>query len=158
MKKILIVVFCVAIYGWTAVASEGHDHEESHEHGGDESEENASVGPDKGITSFDEHDGFKLSPEALKNFELKTVALKGAVSWEVPASAVLYSGEEVNLYRVREGFYKRIDFDTISKNGSQVKIKSKDLQAGDEVVVQGVGFLRTAEIVASGGAPEGHSH
>ncbi|MEK2646329.1 hypothetical protein [Bdellovibrio sp. BCCA] len=146
MKKILVVI-CMAIYGWAVVASEGHDHEE-----------NASVGPDKGIISFDEHDGFKLSSEAIKNFDLKTVALKGSNPWEVPANAVLYSGEEVNVYRLRDGFYKRIDFDLISKNGSQIKIKSKDLQTGDELVVQGVGFLRTAEIVASGGAPEGHSH
>nr|BFD66061.1 hypothetical protein HAGR004_10830 [Bdellovibrio sp. HAGR004] len=132
---------------------EGHEHE-----GGEHEEENSSIGPDKGITIFSAADGFKLSPEAIKNFELRTIKLKNVEPWSIPTSAVLYSGEEINIYRVRNGFYKRIDFSIVSKSEKELKIKTSELKPGDEVVTQGVAFLRTAEIVATGGAPEGHSH
>ena len=143
------------------------EHEDEHDHGKEahaphdgahEEEENSSVGPKQGITIFSESEGFKLSPEAVKNFELQTIQLKNVEPWTVPSSAILYSGEEVNVYRVRAGFYKRIDFSILSKNGKDVKIKSRDLKVNDEIVIQGVAFLRSAEIVATGGAPEGHSH
>lgn len=137
------------------------DHHEDREHGhegGEHEEENSSIGPDKGITIFSDADGFKLSPEAIKNFELRTVKLKHVEPWSVPNSAVLYSGEEINIYRLRNGFYKRIDFSIVSKSDRDLQIKTPELKSGDEVVTQGVAFLRTAEIVATGGVPEGHSH
>lgn len=134
-----------------------HDHDAEKE-GAHEEEENSSVGPEKGITVVSESDGFKLSVEAVKNFDLRTVRLQKSEPWSVPRSAVLYSGEEVNVYRLRNGFYKRIDFVVLSKDSKEMKIKSPDLKENDEIVVEGVAFLRSAEIVATGGAPEGHSH
>lgn len=138
---------------------EDQEHGHGHGHGeGESAEENSSVGPDKGITAADEHDGIKLSAEAIKNFDLKTIGLAAGSSWEIPVSAVLTSGEEINIYRLRNGFYKRIDFHVLSKNSTHLKIQSKELLKGDAIVINGVGFLRTAEITAFGGAPEGHSH
>lgn len=137
------------------------DHYDSHEYGqegGEHEEENSSIGPNKGITIFNEADGFKLSPEAIKNFELRTVKLRNVEPWSIPVSAVLNSGEEINVYRLRNGFYKRIDFSIVSKGDKELKIRTSELKPGDEVVTQGVAFLRTAEVVAIGGAPEGHSH
>ncbi|WP_374000391.1 hypothetical protein [Bdellovibrio bacteriovorus] len=135
------------------------DHHDEHGHeDGEHEEENSSIGPDKGITTFSEAEGFKLSPEAIKNFELQTIKLKNVEPWSIPDSAVLYSGEEINIYRMRNGFYKRIDFSIVSKSDKEMKIRTPELKPGDEVVTQGVAFLRTAEIVATGGAPEGHSH
>lgn len=133
------------------------EHEDGHGHGHGE-EENSSVGVGKGITVADEENGIKLSAEAIKNFELKTVKLQGGGPWTISSSAILYSGEEINIYRLRDGFYKRIDFILLSKESGSVLVKGKELAGGDEVVVHGVGFLRTAELVAFGGAPEGHSH
>lgn len=150
-------------------SSEGKDHEkedEDHhdEHGheddahGEHEEESSSVGPDKGITTYSEADGFKLSPEAIKNFELQTLKVRNVEPWNIPNSSVLYSGEEINIYRMRNGFFKRIDFSIVSKGATEMKIRTPELKPGDEIVIQGVAFLRTAEIVATGGAPEGHSH
>lgn len=140
----------------------GHEEgEEAHDHGGEEEghEEGGSrVGPDKGILEASEANGIKLSPEAIKNFELETKALAGSGPWTLPSSARLLAGEEVNLFRVREGFYKRIDFALIKKNGDEISVSSKDLKSGDSIVISGIGFLRIAEITAFGGAPEGHSH
>lgn len=141
---------------------EDHGEHESHDHGkekpGKQShEDNERVGPGKGIVSADEEAGFQISPEAEKNFEVKRTKF-GSSQLEVPAAAIVTAGTERNLYRFRDGNYKRIDFETVKKTGSTIVVKSEDLQAGDEVVTSGMGLLRIAEIAAFGGAPEGHSH
>lgn len=135
-----------------------HGDEHGHEGGEHEEEGTSSVGPDKGITEASEENGIKLSPEALKNFEIKTQTLSGNGPWTVPASSRLHALEESNLYRRRGGYFKRIDFVLLKSNESQITVSSKELNAGDEVVTGGIGFLRIAELTAFGGAPEGHSH
>ncbi len=141
---------------------------ESHEGRGDESHEKARarsarkrrtkrLGLKRGITEADEHKGFKLSPEALKNFEIKTMKLGKVSPWTIPTTVVVRSGNEVNLFRVRDGLFKRIDFNLVRKNGSQLVISSPDLQGGDEIVTTGLGLLRIAELSAFGGLAEGHS-
>ena len=141
---------------------EDHGKEEEHGsekgHGHEEEEGSSSVGPEKGILEASDNDGIKLSPEALKNFEIKTQKISGTGPWTIPNSARLHSKEETNLYRLRNGFFKRIDFMQSKKDEKQFIANSKDLKNGDEVVVHGVGFLRIAEVTAFGGAPEGHSH
>ncbi|MFM6928474.1 MAG: hypothetical protein ACKOX6_08410 [Bdellovibrio sp.] len=166
MKKIIsILAFVLALAPVSLIQASGeHDHDKDHDnevkteadHGHEDAP--ASVGPNKGITEFDEHSGFKLSAEAVKNFALKFQILSGKNSWSVPVSAILYSGEEINVFRVRNEFYKRVDFKVVSKDAKQTLIKSSDLQDGDQVVIEGVGFLRAAEIVVTEGAPEGHGH
>ncbi|MCC7406051.1 MAG: hypothetical protein IT288_16780 [Bdellovibrionales bacterium] len=137
------------------------EHEESHEHGKSdehgEHEESAQVGPDKGILEASESDGFKLSPEAEKNFELSRVKVSSE-SIELPKSAIVTAVAEINVFRYRNGFYKRVDFSEVNRSQDKVRIRSKDIRPGDEIVIQGLGFLRIAEIAAFGGAPEGHSH
>lgn len=133
----------------------GHEHEEG-EHGEEEAGEN--VGPDKGIIEASAETGIKLSPEALKNYEIRTLKLTGSGPWQIPTSARLLAGEEVNLYRVRDGAFKRIDFTQVKKTPEHMTINSTDLKSGDEIVISGIGFLRIAELAAFGGAPEGHSH
>ena len=136
-------------------AKHGHSEGEAHE---EEEEGSSQVGLDKGILEADEHQGIKLAPEAARTFSLKTINLTGNGPWSVPASAKLHSGEEVNLYRLRAGFYKRIDFKELRKEDGAISVAAADLRAGDQVVVGGIGFLRIAELAAFGGAPEGHSH
>ncbi len=131
----------------------GHDEDEhGHEEGG------SRVGPDKGILAATEQDGIKLSPEAIKNFELKSKVLVGSGPWTIPSTARLLAGEEVNLFRMRDGFYKRIDFTLHRRNAEELIVSSKELKTGDSIITNGIGFLRIAEITAFGGAPEGHSH
>lgn len=140
----------------------GHDDEHSDEHGDEHGEEKAeassSVGPDKGILEASEKMGIKLSPEAIKNFGLKTLKVSAEKSISILKSAIVMTGEEKNLYRLREGSYKRIDFEVLKTQGTQLTVKSSSLQAGDEIVISGIGFLRIAEVAAFGGAEEGHSH
>lgn len=137
--------------------AESPKHEEHDAHANSE-EENPQVGPNKGILAASEDDGIKLSPEAEKNFEIQKVRMTAASTIEIPKDAVVTAGLEVNLYRYRAGFYKRIDFDQLSRSGNKISIRSTDLKSGDEIAITGLGFLRIAEIAAFGGAPEGHSH
>jgi hypothetical protein len=133
-------------------AAHGKSSEHKHEEGND------NVGPDKGIVEASEENGIKLSKEAFGNFGIKTQKLSGAGPWTIPSTARLLSGEEVNIYRIRDQFIKRIDFKAVKIAGNNLSIQTPELRAGDEIVVNGVGFLRIAELVAFGGAPEGHSH
>lgn len=142
--------------------SEGHeDHksrdknEEAH---AENEEESSQVGPNKGITEVSEENGLKLSPEAEKNFEIEKVAVNKDAQVSIHTDSIVTAGVEVNVFRYRNGFYKRIDFTKTAQTNHQITITSKDLAAGDFVVTQGLGFLRIAEIAAFGGAPEGHSH
>lgn len=144
--------------------AEGHDHggEEKHAHGegddhGDE-EGNASVGPDKGIVEANDKDGFKLSGEAFKNFDLEFANVSGNGPFALPQSAIVLAGEESNLFRMRNNFFKRIDFKTVRKTDREVIVTSSDLAPGDKIVVAGLGFLRIAELAAFGGVAHGHSH
>mgnify|MGYP000881521942 CR=1 FL=1 len=134
---------------------DGHGHDED-KHG--EEENSSFVGPDKGVLVADERTGIKLSPEAIKNFEIKIVPLSGAGPWNVPQTAVVTAEREVTLFRVRDGFFKRIGFKSLSTSKNELRIESKELRAGDQILVQGTGFVRVAEIAAFGGAAEGHAH
>jgi hypothetical protein len=136
LKMMTVLLFLSVSFSSVFASEDHHDEEQEHE----------------------ENNGIQLSAEAIKNFDLKSLVLTSSGPWDIPNSAVLNSLEEVNVYRLRNGFYKRIDFKLISKAGTSIKIRSDDLIKGDAIVIQGVGFLRTAEITASGGAPEGHSH
>ncbi len=139
---------------------EKEDHADHKEDGGhdNESEANAQVGENKGIVEADKEKGFKLSVEAEKNFDIKKIKMQSSLSVELPLSAIATSTIEVNVYRFRDGFYKRIDFNQISKDQGRISIKSPDLKAGDEIAISGLGFLRVSEIAAFDGAPEGHAH
>ncbi|MGE4108233.1 MAG: hypothetical protein AB7F66_13545 [Bacteriovoracia bacterium] len=127
-------------------------------HAAEENEEGGSIGPDKGIVEASESKGFKLSPEALKNFDLKTQKLNGDGPWTISKSAIVHSGEETNLFRVRSGFFKRIDFQVVKKADASLTVDSDDLREGDEIVLAGTGFLRVSELAAFGGVAHGHSH
>lgn len=150
MNKILMSLVLVILgFGNFATASDDHAHEDEHKH-----EEEHEHGTQVEV----KEEGFSLTPEAIKNFELRTTKLVGTSPWLIAQSAVLYAGEEVNVYRVRKNLYTRIDFKIISQQNGNLKIHSADLQESDEVVINGVGFVRIVEIVSSGGMPHGHSH
>lgn len=127
---------------------EVHDHKEEGEEG------TKSIGPDKGILEVSESLGFKISPEAEKNFDLQFLSVTSGTNLKVPKSAIIFSGEEKNIYRQREGFFKRLDLDSIKKSGTEYIISAKDLRAGDKIVSHGLGLLRIAEIAAGGGIEE----
>ncbi len=146
---------------------DGHDHKKEkkdgagadhgHGHGEEEEVEAKNVGPEKGITSFDEEIGFKMSPEALKTFSVEKIVLNGSGPWKLPATTLLVTGEDKSVYRVRNETFKRIDVTVLSKNKDEAVVQSDDLKAGDSVVTKGVGDIRVAEVDVTSGE-SGHSH
>jgi Ni/Co efflux regulator RcnB len=171
-KKILTLLLLVLFARTpTALSADNHDHgaegkphseeghEDSHDHSdGDHAEaESSQTGPEKGILAASADNGIKLSPEAEKHFEIRKMKVTTG-TMEIPRSAVVTAGLEVNVFRFRDGYYKRIDFVQLKKSVRTITLQSRDLKVGDEVALTGLGFLRTAEIAAFGGAPEGHSH
>lgn len=167
MTRFLFVILLSSLLTITSEASKenekhGHSGQSKDSHSedekGHEEEEVGNIGPDKGITEVSERNGFKLSPEARRNFELKTQKLVGDGPWSIPRSARLYSSEEVNLFRLRAGFFKRIDFQTLRSTQSELVVDSDDMREGDEIILSGLGFLRIAELAATGGVAHGHSH
>lgn len=133
---------------------EGHDedHEESHE----DKEASSVVGPDKGLTAKSEH-GFKLSVEAEKAFDLKYQAYSGE-TFEAPVATLVEIKNSRYIYRVHEGWIKKVPAQVLKKTASSVFLKVLGLEAGDQILIQGTGFVRTAEMVAEEGVSHGHSH
>lgn len=119
-------------------------------------ESNPAVGPDKGITEASEQEGFKLSKEAKEKFEISSQKYTGEKSFSVPKSGIFFGLQKNNLFRIRGGFYRRIDFTVISKSPSQWAVSSPELRAGDEIVNNGVGYLRIVELQAGGGIADEH--
>lgn len=120
--------------------------------------ESSNIGPDKGILKADEHLGFQLSEKALQNFAVETLNMGAGKELKIPRTAIVLTGEEKNIFRLRGDFFKRVDFITINESIDFVLIRSPELREGDRIVIKGVGFLRIAEIAAFGGAETSHSH
>ncbi len=150
MKTIIFIL--VGFIAFLASYADDHDQHDKHddEHG---HEESSQVGEDKGIRAASAEDGVKISPEAEKNFEIQKIS-----GSNIPKSAIVKVGEEINLYRYRDGFYKRIDFNVVKKDVDRIHVQSPDLKSTDQIVVQGMGYIRIVEIAAFGGAVTGHSH
>ena len=156
MLKILFFSLCFLSLTVHAEGEHEHGHEKEHKEEHKEAKKEAHAEHNE---DHDEHgdDGFKLSDTAIKNFELTYVDYK-APGTTISSKAIFRSLNEVNIYRVRSGLYKRIDFKMLEKNKDTWKVNSPDLMSGDKIVVNGIGFLRIAEIAATGGLSDSHSH
>jgi hypothetical protein len=138
MRSLMLCLFCLPL----ALYAEEHE------------EENTAIGPDKGITEKGDQ-GFKLAPEAIETFGLSFQDYSGG-QITVSNDAIVRVKESQTLFRQREGWFERVEIISLSRNGGNATVQAKGLQAGDKVVVKGVGFLRTAEVIAEEGA--GHEH
>ncbi|WP_141731604.1 efflux RND transporter periplasmic adaptor subunit [Oligoflexus tunisiensis] len=125
---------------------------------GDEGAGPSRVGPDQGILKFDEHEGFVLRPSAEENFAIQKSRLKAGPIWTIPVSALVYSGLEVQVMRQREGSWQSVDVEIVRKTKVSAEIRSAGLAAGDELAIQGIGFLKIIEQSLMGPAADHHDH
>ena len=132
----------------------GHGHEEG-EH---EEEAPARVGPDQAITAANREEGLQLSPKATLALGLKMQAISREKNHKIPKNAVVYSQDEIGVYRFRRGWFKLVDVQVLTKTASEATIQSDDLTASDQIVIAGVGLLRVADLEAWGGSGDGHGH
>ena len=134
----------------------GEEHDESQTHDKEDDESSSVIGPDKGILEKSK-EGFKLSPEAIKTFELKTEIIK-AKTIEIIRPALLEIKNEKFIYRIRDGWIKKVSVMVLNKNSQRVTVDISQFKVGDLIITNGVGFVRTAELVVEEGVSHGHSH
>lgn len=105
-----------------------------------------------------EDGSFKLTEESQSFLGIKFLKLDSSSNWEIPASALV----QIKFTR---GVYRRYDGDITfvmvkarpSKNG-YFFITSEDLEAGDEVAVEGVKYLRMTEADLKSGTVDSCAH
>ncbi|MAX65925.1 MAG: hypothetical protein QF441_12985 [Bacteriovoracaceae bacterium] len=101
--------------------------------------------PWSAVTQFNELDGFQLSEKAQKNLNVKFMQLKGKGPWKIPSSALLKIKHSHAVFRKWNGWITMILVKIIEKDPHYYKIKSVDLQQGDDIAISGVPFLRMTE-------------
>lgn len=165
MKNLILFLFILGIYGSLAFSADDHKEGEEHAHAEgehadeanhDDEESSTTVGPDKGITEKAEA-GFKLSTEAIKTMEIKSVPYAGG-NLNLPVKALVQIKDEKTVFRIRDGWIKRVSVQVLQKGTDSFSITSKSFRDTDQIVTEGVGFLRISEIFSEEGASHGHSH
>lgn len=137
-----------------------HGKEEVLEHGhghGHEEVERRNVGPDKGVLEANEDIGFKLREGVEERFGIKSQQLSSEKPGNMPEGAIVYSKEDYQVFRKRNGFWKPVTVKAARK-GDLVSVESKELKTGDLIAVNGTGFLKLVELSVFGPAIEGHIH
>lgn len=141
---------------------EGLDHAEGEEHGHSEGDEHGHeeggsvVGPDKGIVEKSAL-GIKFSDDALKTIQPETVPWQSG-SITIPYQGLVRIKDTKSVYRVRNGFFKRVPAVVESRQGDRVTVRVNGLEAGDKIVISQAGFLRIAEVITEEGASHSHAH
>lgn len=109
----------------------------AHDHGGGD----PSVGKGKGVESYDEHEGFKLSKEAIKRLDIltKTIPLESCKEAEVVA---WLDQKEIFILR--------------GQNFKSAKADCSEIKTGDQVVIKGASFLRVIEMNLTPGEEDEH--
>lgn len=131
----------------------GVDASEDHEEGG-----GARTGPNKAVLEASADRGMKLADKALRRLGVQTSPLAGVGPYKLTVKALVYSKEEVGIYRLRSGWYKHLDVEVATKERGFAVVRAKDLRAGDRVVVAGAALLRVAELDVLGAEVTDHGH
>lgn len=131
----------------------------SHEEEGEEKEEgSASVGPGKAITQADKKEGIQLSKNAIQSLGIKLQVIQSEKTHRFPKQALVHFQDEVGIYRLRGDWFKLVEIQILSQTGSEVTVKTDEIQPKDQIVIGGVPLLRVAELEAWGGSGDGHGH
>ncbi len=119
-------------------------------------EESSKAGPKKALLRADEHEGFELKEGVAKRFEIDTLVL-GAKPWRIPRQALVYSKQDIQVFRLRDRLWKSIAV-TIERQGDSALIRSEELAVGDEIAVRGSQLLKVIELDAFSEEDAGHVH
>tara|TARA_R110002049_G_scaffold113787_1_gene264325 strand:- start:364 stop:993 length:630 start_codon:yes stop_codon:yes gene_type:complete len=134
---------------------EGHsDHkEEGHDdHGGGK-----AIGKGKAVEEVDEVKGLKLSKEAIKTLQLKLLNVDGD-EFMIEKTTLITSKESKGVYRFRGGFFKLLPIETIKEVNGKYLVKVKGVDFGDQIVINGTGLLRIADVYSTDSAEYSHAH
>lgn len=140
----------------------GHDHgdETSHkedEHGHGHGGGGKAVGEGKAIVEISEEKGFKLSKEAIKTLELKLLNVDSD-EFLIEKTTLVTSKKLKGVYRFRGGFFKLLPVELKKEVDGKYLVKVKGVDFGDQIVINGVGLLRVADVYSTDKAEYSHSH
>lgn len=122
----------------------------------DEEQASAAVGPGKAVLEVSKDNAFRLSDAAVKRMGVRFVKFPGGAVVTLPTSALIDYQAETGIYRLRDGWLKRVDVSTIKRTETQADVKAAALAAGDRVVVAGTALVRVAELDIAGGGESAH--
>lgn len=115
----------------------------------------AKIGPGKAVLAISEKDGLRLSEAAVRRLGMSFQDAKRGEVQDVPAESLVFSRDEIAVYRLRGGWIKRVEVSVVSRSAKAARVRSKDLAVGDRVVVAGAAFMRLAELDVLGAEKEG---
>ncbi|MCB0327097.1 MAG: efflux RND transporter periplasmic adaptor subunit [Bdellovibrionales bacterium] len=128
----------------------GMDNHDEHEEG------NRKVGEGKAVIEIHDDKGFRLSNEAYQALKIRYENISGS-RFPIPKSALVRVKDEIGVYRFQESFFKLVPV-KIHREEKDRYIVNAPLQAGDQVVTQGVELLRVADIYSQDTSEYGHGH
>lgn len=134
-----------------------HKDEGAHDDHSGHGESSKAVGKGKAIEVVDEKNGFKLSSEALKTLKLKLQNVDGD-EFLIDKSTLVVSKELKGLYRFRAGFFKFHPVELKKEVNGKYLVKVPGVEFGDQIVINGTGLLRVADVYSTDTAEYGHSH
>lgn len=135
-----------------------HDHEADDNHSDhDDHGGGKSIGQGKAILEIDEVKGFRLSKEAIKTLKLKLNTVAGS-SFKITKKTLVASKDKQGVYRFRSGYFKFLSAEIIKEYSDGYGVEVKGVEFGDQIVVDGVGLLRVADVYSTDKSEYGHSH
>ncbi len=148
--------------------NDGHNHkkkksqsEDEHKDGDEEEHGHGvggkAVGEGKAIVEISEEKGFKLSKEAIKTLELKLLNVDSD-EFLIEKTTLVTSKKLKGVYRFRGGFFKLLPVELKKEVDGKYLVKVKGVDFGDQIVINGVGLLRVADVYSTDKAEYSHSH
>lgn len=136
----------------------GHkEHQDHKDHDGHEGEGGKAVGKGKAIIEINDKYGFKLSPEAIKTLSLKLDTVNGE-EFEIKKETLVTSKAISGIYRFKNGFFKLLPAEIKKETKDGYLVFVKNIVFGDQIVTNGVGLLKVADVYASDKSNYGHAH
>ncbi|MEI7973143.1 MAG: hypothetical protein WCH11_02115 [Bdellovibrio sp.] len=108
------------------------------------------VGPDKGVIAVGSESRFKIHEKARQFLKIESRGLDSRVQehW-IEEESLLRIGADLGVYLQRDGWIQKIKVEKIGTSKSkQVRVRITGLKEGDQLLVTGVAFVRSAEIDA----------
>lgn len=185
MKALYLILVTLCLFTASSLAGEGHNHEKTyketvekkhddtdkdkHDHSKHEEDSDhddhsdhahgsaKAVGKGKAIEAVDENLGLKLSKESIKALGLKLQTVESD-DFQISKTTLVTSKDLKGIYRFKAGFFKLIPVKSISENKEGYRVKVEGLEFGDQIVINGVGLLRIADVYSTDKSEYGHSH
>lgn len=101
----------------------------------------ARVGKEMAVLEMKDGMGFRLSEKAIQKMGIKTETVTNAI----PKTSYAFFRDKKAVYRLRDGWFKRIDV-----NGNQTNLKALGFLPTDKIAINGVPLLRVTDMEVFG--------